>query len=459
MAKKEDRSIPTGRLSRITRVAGLGAGLATELFSVAGRVVMGSDRDQASERFHKQTAEKLLTAFGRMKGLPMKAGQMITYLDEFIPSEHRQIYRDALAKLQSQARPIRWREMEAVVKADFQQSPQQLFASIDTEPVASASIGQVYRATLPDGTPVAVKIQYPGIDDAIRNDLKNVDVLKSAMTMILSRIDLSRTLQDLKDRILEETDYGCELCSHEEFRSLWQDDEEVIVPRIFADFSSDHVLTTEWVDGMSLEDFIEKADQPAKNRAGRAIFRFVFESLYSHGLVNADPHPGNALFFEDGRVGFIDYGCVQRYDREALVDYYKVRRMAVDGVRGEALTKQMLESYKLPEDCDEEELKFGEEFLDYCFLPVLENKPFKVEQKYMEKLSDLALKGSFMGVRKALRKGIRESKQPGFIYLNRIQFGVWSILARLNAEANWRAVMDDIDAKHFPEFHEGAGAR
>jgi predicted unusual protein kinase regulating ubiquinone biosynthesis (AarF/ABC1/UbiB family) len=442
----EEKKIPQGRLARVTKIAALQAGLATELFTVAGRVMLGGGKDKAARRFHQQTAQKLLKTFGQMKGLPMKIGQMVSYLDDYIPQEHRAVYRETLGALQTRARPIRWKEMEAVIRRDFGKKVEELFLDFNNEPIAAASIGQVYRATLKGGQAVAVKVQYPGIAEAIQSDLKNIQTLKTALSMILSRVDIDKTLTEISDRMLEECDYGCELCSHEEFWSAWKDDPDVVVPKIYHELSSEHVITMDYIEGRSIKDIIANCDQETRNKYGRTLFRFVFKSLYAYGLVNADPHPGNYLFLADGRIAFIDYGCVQRYDDETVGDFREVRERVCHGKRGLELKDAMSKAYGFPDDLDDEEFRFLEEFMLHCFVPLTAEQPYQLTRAYTEKLSDLGLKGTFIGVRKAIRKGVRELKGQGLVFLSRIHSGLMGMLANLQAEADWKSLMAEIDA-------------
>lgn len=441
----EEKKIPQGRIARITRLATLNVGLATELFSAAGRVVTGQARDETARRFHEQSAQKLLKALGQMKGLPMKLGQMITYLDDYIPENHRDIYRDALTSLQTKARPIRWKQMKAVIQSDFGKDVTEIYSEFNQVPMAAASIGQVYSAVLKDGQKVAVKVQYPGIAEAIKSDLKNIQTIKTAIAMVLSKFDVEHTIKEISDRMLEECDYGYELCSHEEFFSAWKDDPDVLIPRIHGDLSSEHVITMDFVEGKSFAEILESSDQELKNKYGVILFRYVFKSLYGHGLVNGDPHPGNFLFLDDGRVAFLDFGCVQRYDEDTIQKFNAVKKLVVGGKRGEELKEAMNEAYGFPENLDDEEFAFLEEFLLHCFKPLIAEQPFELNREYTEKLSDLGLKGTFLGTRKAFRKGVTELKGQGLAFLSRIHSGLMNMLANLNAKADWKSIMEEID--------------
>jgi predicted unusual protein kinase regulating ubiquinone biosynthesis (AarF/ABC1/UbiB family) len=425
----------------------MAAGLAGDLAGAAGRVVAGTARDAAAARLHEQAAGRLLETLGRMKGLPMKLGQLLSYLDDFIPPEHRTVYREVLGKLQAQAPPMGWKEMAAVIETDLGAPPDAIFAAIDPEPIAAASIGQVYRARARDGREVAVKVQYPGIADAIRADLENVGLLRAALSLVLPKLDVEQSIADLTARVLEECDYGCELNNQEDFADIWQGDDEVRVPRVVSALSSDHVLTSELVVGDTFAAAVAGATPAERSRYGLVIYRFVFESLYLHGVFNGDPHPGNYLFLPGGRVAFVDFGCVQRFPPDAVREFQRVRHLVFGGVRGAPLWDAMVHAYGLPADSDAAERSFLERYLVCCFEPVLRDEVFRFDRTYTEKLADLTMEGALLGARKALRKGVREAKRPGIIFLNRIQIGLASVLAQLGAEANFRRMIDQVDAR------------
>jgi predicted unusual protein kinase regulating ubiquinone biosynthesis (AarF/ABC1/UbiB family) len=439
--------VTKGRLGRLGMLGGLAGSLAGELAGAATRVAVGAAREEASRLFHKEAAQKLLASLGRMKGLPMKAGQMLSYIDDFIPLEHRETYRETLRQLQVKARPMPTAELTRAIARELGKPPEELFQRFDPEPIAAASIGQVYRATLKSGAEVAVKVQYPGIREAIESDLKNLDVLRAALGVILPKVDVENSIHDLTSRILEECDYRSELRNQEQFRTLWECDPEVLVPRAFPELSGDTVLVSEFVEGKYWQRMMDETEAPERSRLGRTIARFVFRSLYVFAMFNADPHPGNYVFLADGRVAFLDFGCVQRYPEETLRAFRTVREAAKEGLRGAPFQKLLVEAYGLPADFDQEEWEFMEEFVRACFWPLLAPQPYRYDRAYTQRLADLSLRGARVGARKALQKGVWEAKRPGLLFLNRINFGLNSLLAALGAEADWYALVKQIDAE------------
>jgi predicted unusual protein kinase regulating ubiquinone biosynthesis (AarF/ABC1/UbiB family) len=458
VAKKDgERKVPKSRIGRLTKLGTLATGLAGDVAGAAGRIVTGSGWDQAAERFHQQAAKRLMESLGRMKGLPMKLGQMLSYIDDFIPAELRTVYRETLRPLQVKVRPMRWAEIEAALTEDLGADAEHLFAHFDREPIAAASIGQVYKAELLDGTAVAVKVQYPGIVKAIQSDLKNVKLLRDVFALVLPQVDVERSLADVTARVLEECDYVSELLNQQQFRRVWEGDPELFIPGVYEELCGHQVLVSEFVEGLSFEEMLKVKGPEERSRLGQALFRFVFRSLYVFGMFHADPHPGNYVFPGDGRLAVLDFGCVQRYDLETRMALSRVRWQAAEGVRGPELYQGMREAYGLPADVDEEELEFLEKYVLLAIEPVLEDRVFRYDREYTERLAALSVKGSMLGARKVVRKGIREAKRPGLVFLNRIQYGLASVLASMGAEANWFQITKGID-QELMELHQKRGA-
>jgi predicted unusual protein kinase regulating ubiquinone biosynthesis (AarF/ABC1/UbiB family) len=432
---------PRGRISRIARLSFLATGLAKDAAASAAILATGR-KDAAAERFHRRAAELLCDVMGSMKGMPMKLGQMLSYIDDFLPPAYTTIYREALAKLQVFSKPMPFKMVEKVIRQDL--GSLDAFQAIDPTPIAAASIGQVHKGTLKDGTAVAIKVQYPGIASAMQSDLANVTLLKNVLSLILPKYEVEQSLKDLTSRLAEECDYGCELVNQQLFEQLWRGDAEVVVPRAFPDLSRDHVLVSELLTGRSWAE-IAKAPQEERNRIGRILFRYVFRSLYVFSVFNADPHPGNYLFLADGRVAFLDYGCVQRYSSDAVTAFLALRHLIMAGGSGATLRAAITAAYQLQE-LDEREWKFSEEYIRCCFEPVLSAR-FSYDKAYGERLADYSRQGAFVFGLSALKKGVSEAKRPGFLFLGRLMYGFTSLMVSLGAEGNWREEIERIDAE------------
>jgi predicted unusual protein kinase regulating ubiquinone biosynthesis (AarF/ABC1/UbiB family) len=205
-----------------------------------------------------------------------------------------------------------------------------VFAEWEREPFAAASIGQVHRALTHGGERVAVKVQYPGIDKAIRNDLKSVGLLGSMMGPLANRVHAKQTLEELTEVFLSELDYAREAHMADVFRRIHGGDGDIHIPRVVQSLSTRRVLTAELIDGIGYGEFCRVADQPQRNRSGLAIWRFMFRALLKHGYLYADPHPGNYRFLDDGRVGFLDFGCVKQLPPDLMHGIKRYMRAALD---------------------------------------------------------------------------------------------------------------------------------
>ncbi len=437
----------TGRLGRFVQLGGMAGGLVGDVALAAGKMAAAASAKAGAERFHKAAADTMLDGLGKMKGLPMKLGQMLSYVDDFIPAEHRDVYRETLSRLQVKVRPMHWEAIAEVLRAELGDDPDEIFSRFDRTPIAAASIGQVYRAALLDGTEVVVKVQYPGIADAIRSDLKNADALITAFSMVARKVDVERSLADVTARLAEECDYRIEADNQAEFVRIWDGDPHVVVPRVHADLSSRTVLVSDYVEGLGWDEMLAAHDDAQKAEWGRLLFRFVFGSLYRHGIFNADPHPGNYLFMADGRVAFIDYGCVQRYEPDTLSAFREVWMQLVSGVRGPPLRGLLARAYQLPEFLDEEVWDFIEDYIITSFEPLLSPQPYRYTRDFTEKVARKAMDGKLLMAKKMLRHGVFEAKQQGIVFMYRINFGLNSILATLGAEADWLEVMAEIDGR------------
>lgn len=431
------------RKSRLGRLATLG-GLATRLGgnvvgAAARRVTAG--RDKALEALHRRTAEQLFETMGEMKGLPMKVGQILSFMDGVIPAEYQPIYRDLLTRLQAQGQPLPTDQMLASLEAELGRAPDEVFAEFEPEPIASASIGQVYGARLSDGAEVAVKIQYPGIEAAVTSDLRNAKGIVTTLHAVIPNVQSHNMVRDFLDRIREECDYRLEAENQGRFAAAWRDDPRVLIPSVHLDLSTERVIVTDRVDGRSFGQMLETADPATKSAIGETMFWFVFRSILEHGMFNADPHPGNFLFPDDGRVAFIDFGCVQTYDDDTREAFARLITAVLDGARGDDLWAVVAETLQFPDDTSEPLREIIVEYLLFCFEPVIAPQPFRYTEAYTSQLSELTMNAKLKIAKNVLRIGWREPKRQGLILLSRILFGMNSLLASLEAEGDWRELL------------------
>lgn len=437
-----------GRISRLSKLGGLAAGLAVDA-ARAGADALRHTRDDAAAALHARVADRLARQLGEMKGLPLKVGQLLSYLDDAIPEEHRHIYRRVLGRLQARAGHLPWDQMQPVLTEGLGGDPHEVFAHFEQEPFAAASIGQVHRARTHEGVEVAVKAQYPGIAEAITADLANAEALVGTMQRLLPSTDLRIFLDEVRARIGEECDYTREAAWQDAFREAWAHDPQIVIPEVHRERSGARVLTTTFIDALSWSEAIEAAPD-LKRQWGRNIFRFVFGSLYVHGMFNADPHPGNYLFYPDGRVAFLDFGCVQVYPPDALAAFMAVRDGAIAGETGPAFEAKIDALLQRDTPLEAETRAMLDGYLRLSFEPVVAPQPYRYTRDYTERLTRRAADAKLLLARKALRHGIPSVGRQGLVFITRINFGLASILATLGAEDDWRAVMDDLLA-HAPD--------
>ncbi|KHO20187.1 ABC transporter [Mycolicibacterium setense] len=288
--------------------------------AAGGRLVAGlrerTGDDGAVQRFHERTAERYVEMLGHSKGALMKAGQILSMVEaDAIGNTGFAPYQKALARLRADAPPMTPDLVHAVLHDELG-SPAECFAEFDDEPIAAASIGQVHRAVLNDGRAVAVKVQYPGVAQAIRDDLANTELLITFMRLGAAvtgmTVDIREMAAEITARITEEVDYRHEAAMITAFADLLRDHPFIRIPEVITEASSERVLTMTYLDGMDWAA-AQQADQDLRNTWAEVIFRFINSGSRHGNLVQVDPHPGNFLFSPDGTVGCLDFGCVQTF--------------------------------------------------------------------------------------------------------------------------------------------------
>jgi predicted unusual protein kinase regulating ubiquinone biosynthesis (AarF/ABC1/UbiB family) len=312
-----------GRLRRVAPLVGLTTRTVGEAAVMALR---GRLRGADSAEFHVRTAERYAELLGRSKGALMKLGQMLSYtaVGSAAPSEFQSIYQAALGRLRSEAPPMAPGLARAMLEGELGDQIEGAFTEFDWEPFAAASIGQVHAARLRDGREVAVKIQYPGVAEAIRADLGNAELLATVLSFTVGglsprglSLDFRSVAREIGARIEEELDYRLEASNQAEFAESYRGHPFIHVPGVIGELCTERVLTQELVRGRCWNEALA-ADQGLRDQWAEAIHRFVYGSYYRQSVFNADPHPGNYVFHEDGSVSFLDFGSVKRLRRDRV---------------------------------------------------------------------------------------------------------------------------------------------
>ncbi|HEY2140855.1 MAG TPA: AarF/ABC1/UbiB kinase family protein [Solirubrobacteraceae bacterium] len=327
------KKIPTSRVRRTATVGKLAASEAVKQFGTrAANVTRG---EQASEdamaRRQLETAKQIVAVLGTMKGAAMKLGQVMSFLDVgLVPEEHREEFQRELAKLRDAAPTVSFKQMKSVIESDLEDSLVELFASFDEEPIAAASIGQVYRATLIDGRDVAVKVQYPGVAAAVRADMQNLDMIMRLLKRMTPGMDVKAIAEEIRARIGEELDYELEAQNQRSLARIFAGHPFIVVPDVIGSLSRERVLVSEFVSGVGFEE-LKGYPQAERDRIGEIVFRFFLGCLYRHRQFSGDPHPGNFLLQDDGRIAFLDFGLFKRMDAPAVELELACQRAVAEG--------------------------------------------------------------------------------------------------------------------------------
>ncbi len=407
----------TGRMGRAFELSKLA--LRTGGRMVRAKVGAGADGGDGVA-----LATELLTTFGRMRGLALKVGQMLSYLEDVLPPDAQRV----LALLQRDASPMPWETIRPHLTREFGRPPEVLFDQFDPQPIAAASIGQVHRAKLPNGTDVAVKVQYPGIDVAMQSDLKNARVVSLMKRLMFMNVEMTELMGELEARFLDECDYGKEAEYQAAYRGRFEGHPYIVVPEVHAEWSTRRVLTTTFYEGRSFHEWLaDDPDQEARQRVTQLFYRFYLGSLYMDGLFNCDPHPGNYLFLDNGRVVFLDYGCCRRFSRERLNQWVAMNR-AVYADDPTELHRLALDLgfFKSNVDYDREAFR---QLMRYLYQPYLKDEPFDFSQ---ENRPHTTFRRMFSD-----NPNLFKLNMPAdAVFLNRIEFGLVSLLAKIGGKLN-----------------------
>jgi predicted unusual protein kinase regulating ubiquinone biosynthesis (AarF/ABC1/UbiB family) len=433
-AKPPSEWLRTGRGARNAQLAAVGGRLgAVTAKNRAQRVFASAARkEELDTELELATAAEVTAALGNMKGALMKLGQMASYLDDGLPEP----IREALASLQADAPPMHPDLAAATVERELGRAPDEAFAEWDPVPIAAASIGQVHRAMTHDGRAVAVKVQYPGVDEAIAADLDNSDLIVRMMGMLFPGLEPGPLVQELRDRLTEEVDYRNEAANQRLFADFYRGHPFIHVPDVVDELSTGRVLTTELAPGVRLKEVVDTWSREEQDLAGETIFRFVFRSLYRLHAFNGDPHPGNYLFEPGGRVTFLDFGLVKRFVPEEVQLFESMVRTIVLERDGDRF-REILEGANVLKPGSG---MTGDQVLDwfgyfYEFVLRHEVKTFTHEYaaesvtKIFSRSGEVAKYGNV---------------PPSFVLIQRINLGLSAVLAELGATANWRRIAEEL---------------
>ena len=420
---KSGKTLPTSSFARLQKTATAAARLGVG--ALAGRL-RGEDLSVAA--LSPDAVAKLVESLGELKGIAMKAGQILSYFDASLSPEARRL----LSVLQVMSQPTPLPQIQLAIREDLGARARTLLPRLEPVPVASASIGQVHRATLEDGTRVAVKVRHPGIADAIRADFKTASIGSFFAHLVVPGANVEGFLAEAETRFLEECDYALEARRQIRFHEIYAGHAAIAIPATFRDYCGPRVLTSSWQDGVMLDAFVAKTKYEAeKVRAARALYEFYVGTLYRHGLFNADPHPGNLLFADDGRVTILDHGCVREFEPDVVAALVRLS----GAVRADNTAEMQSALLSLGASNPSQDFDVTRSVLRGFYAPLLESGRHRVEP-------DQAIT---MGQVAKLKKNLLRLRLPGkLMFLFRIRIGLYAVLSQVGAKLDWTALEEEL---------------
>jgi len=434
--------LPRKAVTRTAKLASLPLGYAGRSALGVGKRLGGAPAEAVMNEVQQRTAEQLFRTLGELKGGAMKFGQALSILEGALPEEMAAPYRAHLTKLQDSAPPMSTAVVHQQLVKEFGAGWKRRIVEFDDIPTAAASIGQVHRGRWVDGTDIAVKIQYPGAEQAMMSDLRQIGRLAKTFGGLLPGIDARALAQELQDRIVEELDYRLEAEAQELFAEAFVDDPRFVVPRPIA--HSHRVLVTEWLPAVSsLAKVIEEGTTEERNHWGTLYARFVFEGPARTGMMHADPHPGNFRVVpgEGGapdRLGVLDYGAVSRLpDRELPRSLGRLMQIALLDDYDVVIKHLRIEGFIKPN------IRVRAEDLKAYLGPFVDparSETFRFSRDYMRdqltRLQDPAHPETQLAFRLNL--------PPEYLLIHRTFVGAVGVLCQLEAEVPFRGILEEL---------------
>ena len=424
------------RLGRNVTVARVGARTGARWATIQARKTFASAerREALDAEFELKTTEEVVQSLGNLKGAMMKIGQMASYLDLGLPPAARQ----TLAQLQTDAPPMSAELAAGVIIEELGFHPDQVFEEWDPVPIASASIGQVHRAITRDGRAVAVKVQYPGVADAIDSDLRTNETLFAGLKLLFPGLDSGAVTDELRQRLSEELDYELEARNQTYFADHFEAHPFIHVPAVVPELSTMRVLTTDLAVGATFDE-VREWSQEEKDLAAETLFRFSFGAIYRLTAFNGDPHPGNYLFRPGGHITFLDFGLVKRFTEEET-DLFAalIIDMVIDHDMA-GFRRHLENANLLPRNAPFSDEVIGEYF-SFFYDFVRRDEHFTIDEEY-----------SAAGVRQIFDSDDENAElkkilnvPPSFVVLQRINLGLMSLFAQLESTQNWRRIAEEL---------------
>ncbi len=448
-------SPPSNRLGRSARLGGLVAGQSARWAGTraANRLRSPEEADAATGERAAALARELVKQLGQLRGAAMKVGQVLSTVDfTAIPEDEREDFKATLAKLRDDVPPLPFKKVRKLLEEELGGKVDDHFESFEEEAFAAASIGQVHRAVTLDGDEVAVKLQYPGVAEAVESDLRNLSLLLPLVKRLAPGLDVKALYGELRERIAEELDYEIEAQNHRAVERAFRNHPFIHVPKVHTGLSSRRVLVTDLLHGRRFAE-VKQLDEAERDRFAEIVFRFYFSLLLRMNRVCGDPHPGNYLLLDDGRVGFLDFGLMRSLDREHLEGERALARaiVAEDAQEVHAILARL--GYLpnpddfVPEALLEWLMAAGEWYLQPGFL--------RLSPQYVSELLD-----STSSPRAPWFAQLRQlTIPPQALLVRRMEGLVFSTLGELRAGADWFALAQEFFADGPPSTPLGEADR
>ncbi|WP_295119024.1 AarF/ABC1/UbiB kinase family protein [uncultured Chitinophaga sp.] len=424
---KEQNNIPTGKVERAGKFVTTGLKVGGNYIKHYTRKLL--DPSTTKEELHQDNAEDIYDTLSNLKGSALKVAQMLSMDKGMLPKA----YTDKFTMSQYSAPPLSGPLVVNTFVKTLGKSPSQLYDSFEMKASNAASIGQVHKATK-DGKKLAVKIQYPGVANSVKSDLRIVKPF-AVRIVGMNEVDMDKYFDEIETKLLEETDYKLELQRSVELSELCAHIPNLVFPKYYPDMSSDRIITMDWLEGKHLKEFLEtNPTQEVRNKIGQALWDFYQFQMHTLRKVHADPHPGNFLLREDGTVGIFDFGCVKEIDEHFYVNYFLLTDKEV--LKDEQRRREIYTNLEMihPSDSEKEIEFFSALFQKMTSLLTL---PFTVDRFDFGDEAYFAEIYAYMDYLYNLKE-VRESKvargSRHSLYVNRTYFGLYSILSDLKAD-------------------------
>jgi len=381
------------------------------------------ETEEEGREFHTENARQVFNEFTKLRGTALKIAQSLSMDDGLLPEE----FAEVMSESQYSVPPINKALARSIIKKELGDYPEQLFAEFNTDAIAAASIGQVHEARLNDGQKVAIKIQYPNVQNTIHSDMTMAKTLIRRMVNGNGKLD--EYFDEIEETLMEETNYHQEAQYLDHFYNRFPRD-KYITPKCIDELSTGKVLTMSFLEGQHLKEFLAKnPTQEEKNHFGQLLWDFFHDQVEQRNFIHADTHPGNFFFREDGRLGVIDFGCVKKFSEEFTHNYMKLLPTHLEGdeqnIRELYIKLDIIKEHPTDPESEEEFFQFCKEFGDTFALPYTGDQFDFGDPQFREDIRSFA---------KKLPSKNEPRGDKNFIYSTKVHMGLYNILMKLGAQ-------------------------